>query len=48
MMNLKNIDLWRFKMSENMNYKINFDEIASDFKYKEGGGLTHSQGNRYK
>ena len=35
-------------MSENMNYKINFDEIASDFKYKEGGGLTHSQGNRYK
>lgn len=35
-------------MSENMNYKINFDEIASDFRYKENSLLNHSHGEKCK
>ena len=35
-------------MSKNMNYKINFDEIASDFRYKENSLLNHSHGEKCK
>lgn len=35
-------------MCEEINYKINLDDISSAFKFGPNGGLTHKQGGRYK
>lgn len=29
------------------NYEINIEQIKIDFKFKENGGLTNTQGNKY-
>ena len=35
-------------MSENINYNLDLEEIATAFKFGENGGLTHKQCSRYK
>lgn len=35
-------------MNKNVEYEINLKEIEITFKFKNGGGLTHSQGNKFK
>ncbi|SKC77556.1 DNA phosphorothioation-dependent restriction protein DptG [Maledivibacter halophilus] len=35
-------------MIEQIRYKINFEEIRKSFQFKETGGLTNSQGKKYR
>ena len=35
-------------MCEEINYKLDLDEIRTAFKFGENGGLTHKQGGEYK
>ena len=35
-------------MCEEINYKLDLDEIRTAFKFGENSGLTHKQGGKYK